>query len=31
MQGHYDMVADDGTEFAADIAPFVLTIPRTLH
>lgn len=31
MQGHYDMVADDGTEFAAAIAPFVLTIPRTLH
>ncbi|MEN4951077.1 Co2+/Mg2+ efflux protein ApaG [Stenotrophomonas sp. TWI819] len=31
MQGHYDMVADDGTEFAADIAPFVLTVPRTLH
>lgn len=31
MQGHYDMVADDGTEFAATIAPFVLAIPRTLH
>ena len=31
MQGHYDMVADDGTEFAVPIAPFVLTIPRTLH
>ena len=31
MQGHYDMQADDGTEFAAPIAPFVLTIPRTLH
>lgn len=31
MQGHYDMVADDGTEFTAAIAPFVLTIPRTLH
>ncbi len=31
MQGHYDMVADDGTEFAAPIAPFVLTVPRTLH
>ena len=31
MQGHYDMVADDGTEFAAAIAPFVLTVPRTLH
>jgi ApaG protein len=31
MQGHYDMVADDGTEFAAPIAPFILSIPRTLH
>ena len=31
MQGHYDMVADDGTEFVAPIAAFVLTIPRTLH
>ena len=31
MQGHYDMLADDGTEFAAPIAPFVLAIPRTLH
>ena len=31
MQGHYDMVADDGTEFAAPVAPFVLAIPRTLH
>ncbi len=31
MQGHYDMVADDGTEFAATIEPFVLAIPRTLH
>lgn len=31
MQGHYDMLADDGTEFAATIAPFVLSIPRTLH
>lgn len=31
MQGHYDMVTDDGTEFTAPIAPFVLSIPRTLH
>ncbi|RRU16341.1 Co2+/Mg2+ efflux protein ApaG [Stenotrophomonas sp. 278] len=31
MQGYYDMVADDGTEFAATIEPFVLAIPRTLH
>jgi len=31
MQGHYDMVADDGTEFVAPIAAFVLSVPRTLH
>jgi ApaG protein len=31
MQGHYDMLADDGTEFAAPIAAFVLSVPRTLH
>lgn len=31
MQGHYDMVADDGTEFIAPIAAFVLSVPRTLH
>ncbi|AXI83314.1 Co2+/Mg2+ efflux protein ApaG [Xylella taiwanensis] len=31
MQGHYDMMADDGTEFTATIAPFVLSVPRTLH
>ncbi|AOD14159.1 Co2+/Mg2+ efflux protein ApaG [Xanthomonas fragariae] len=31
MQGHYDMVADDGTEFTALIAAFVLSVPRTLH
>jgi len=31
MQGYYDMLADDGTEFTATIDPFVLTIPRTLH
>ena len=31
MQGHYDMVADDGTEFIAPIAPLALSIPRTLH
>jgi len=31
MQGHYDMLADDGTEFAAPVAPFALAIPRTLH
>ena len=31
MQGSYQMLADDGTEFDADIAPFTLSIPRTLH
>ena len=31
MQGSYQMLADDGTEFDAEIAPFPLTIPRTLH
>ncbi|MGB3392238.1 MAG: Co2+/Mg2+ efflux protein ApaG [Stenotrophomonas sp.] len=31
MEGHYDMQADDGTMFAAPIAPFALAIPRTLH
>ncbi len=31
MQGSYDMLADDGTRFDAPIAPFTLSIPRTLH
>ena len=31
MQGSYQMLADDGTEFEAEIAPFVLAVPRTLH
>jgi ApaG protein len=31
MQGSYQMLADDGTRFEADIAPFMLSIPRTLH
>jgi ApaG protein len=31
MQGSYQMLADDGTEFDAAIAPFTLSIPRTLH
>ena len=29
MQGHYDMVADDGTEFAAPVAPFHGTVRRS--
>ena len=31
MQGAYDMLADDGTQFATPIPPFTLSIPRTLH
>ena len=31
MRGSYDMLADDGTRFDAPIAPFALSIPRTLH
>lgn len=31
MQGSYQMLADDGTRFDAEIAPFTLSIPRTLH
>ena len=31
MSGSYQMRADDGTEFNADIPQFVLSIPRTLH
>ncbi|MGQ0801766.1 MAG: Co2+/Mg2+ efflux protein ApaG [Pseudomarimonas sp.] len=31
MRGEYSMFADDGTAFAATIAPFALAVPRTLH
>jgi ApaG protein len=31
MQGSYQMVADDGTQFDAPIAPFRLAIPGILH
>lgn len=31
MQGSYQMLADDGTTFDAEIAPFLLTVPRQLH
>jgi ApaG protein len=31
MRGDYQMLADDGTQFAAPIPAFTLTIPRTLH
>jgi ApaG protein len=31
MQGSYQMVADDGVKFDAEIAPFTLSTPHTLH
>jgi len=31
MQGHYEMKADDGEHFQADIAPFTLAQPNALH
>jgi ApaG protein len=31
MQGSYQMVSDDGTHFDAEIPPFTLSVPRTLH
>jgi ApaG protein len=31
MQGSYHMQADDGLQFDAFIAPFTLSVPRTLH
>jgi ApaG protein len=31
MRGSYQMLADEGTEFEAEIAPFALSMPRTLH
>lgn len=31
MEGHYNMVAADGTTFAARIAPFGLATPTTLN
>ena len=31
MHGSYQMVAEDGTRFDAEIPEFVLSIPRTLH
>ncbi len=31
MQGSYQMVADDGTRFEADIPVFTLSIPHVLH
>jgi len=31
MRGSYQMVAEDGTQFDAEIPEFVLSMPRTLH
>jgi len=31
MRGSYQMVADDGTQFNAEIPAFTLSTPRTLH
>ena len=31
MRGSYQMLAEDGTEFEAEIEEFILTAPRTLH
>lgn len=31
MRGSYQMTAEDGTQFEAPIAEFLLTMPRTLH
>ncbi|MBU6198942.1 MAG: Co2+/Mg2+ efflux protein ApaG [Xanthomonadaceae bacterium] len=31
MRGSYQMLADDGRRFDAAIAPFTLSIPRTIH
>lgn len=31
MHGTYQIVAEDGTQFDAIIAPFTLTMPRVLH
>ena len=31
MRGSYQMTAEDGTQFAAEIAEFTLSIPRVLH
>ncbi len=31
MRGSYQIVAADGTQFEAEVAPFTLAIPRVLH
>ena len=31
MKGSYQMVAEDGTQFEAEIPEFILAVPRVLH
>jgi ApaG protein len=31
MRGSYQMIADDGKDFDAEIPPFTLSLPHTLH
>lgn len=31
MRGEYQMVAEDGTHFDAEVTPFMLAMPRVLH
>ena len=31
MQGSYQFLADDGTEFKAPIRPFTLSVPNQVH
>jgi ApaG protein len=31
MRGSYQMVADDGNQFNAEVPEFILSMPRTLH
>jgi ApaG protein len=31
MQGSYQMIADDGVKFDAEIPPFSLSMPHTIH
>ncbi len=31
MYGTYQMIADDGNEFTANIKPFTLSMPNTIH
>jgi len=31
MRGTYQMVAEDGQQFDAQIPPFTLSVPRVLH